>query len=107
MELLLPLEAKTAPQPPPPQPWTEAEMQTYAGTYANGALRVEIAITGGKPVLKVGGGEFQLTKLGWDRLGFTPPGATRPETVAVVLGRDGKPAYLHGGGRSLKKVTKP
>jgi hypothetical protein len=58
----------------------------------------------GQAVLKFGGREFPVSKLGADRLAFTPPGAPAPEEVVIVPGPDGKPAYLFRGGRALRKA---
>lgn len=104
-ELLLPLEPQPVPQTKLPLPLTEAEMGGYVGVYRNGSTTAEIAIKEGKLVLKMPGAEFPLSKLSADRLGFTPPGASRPEELVVVMGADGKPEYLHREGRSLKKVS--
>jgi len=106
-ELLLPLEPEPVPKPKQTLPLTEAEMGGYAGVYKNGSTTAEIAIKEGKLVLKMRGAEFPLSKLSADRLGFTPPGAPRPEELVVVMGADGKPEYLHRGGRSLKKASGP
>ncbi|HEX8189577.1 MAG TPA: serine hydrolase domain-containing protein [Pyrinomonadaceae bacterium] len=106
LELSLPLKSK---RPAPPRRavrMTLAEMETYAGTYANGLLRVELFVRGGKlfrkdfypPTAEEGPGrlfEAPVEKVGQNRFAFTPPGEATAAEFVLVPGGGGGPEFLH------------
>lgn len=106
LELSLPLKPKPQAPPKAAMPMTSAEMESYAGTYANGALRIDLLARDGKLFRKefypttVEGGpgrEFEapVTKVGTNRFAFTPPGGTAAAEFVIVPDSSGKAEYLH------------
>lgn len=106
LELSLPLKAR--PQAPPKQAvtMTAAEIESYSGTYVNGALKIELLVREGNLVRKefypttveAGPGrdfEAPVTKVGTNRFAFTPPGKSAPAEFVLVPDPSGKPVYLH------------
>ncbi len=100
LELMLPLEPKPEVKAPKPIPMTEEEMTRYAGTYTNNLTTVELRVKDGKLVGKTSAREGEINKLGGDRFQL---GATG-EPFLLLLGKDGKPLYLHQSNRALKRV---
>lgn len=106
MELSLPLKPKPRAPLRRPTPMTRAEMERYAGTYANGLLRIELFVREGKlfrkdfypPTIEEGPGrqfEAPVEKVGPDRFAFTPPGEAAPVEFVLVPGAGGRPEFLH------------
>jgi CubicO group peptidase (beta-lactamase class C family) len=106
LELSLPLKPKPQALLKLATPMTLAEMENYAGTYVNGALKIELFVRGGKLFLKEfypttvqegAGREFEapVTKVGPNRFAFTPPGETTAVEFILVPGAGGRPEYLH------------
>jgi len=104
--MLLPLK----PKPPVPRkqavPMTLAEMESYAGTYVNGALSIESFARDGTlcrrkfypTTVEEGPGrdfEAPVTKVGTNRFAFTLPGETTPAVFVLVPDPSGRPEYLH------------
>jgi len=115
LELSLPLRAR--PQFPPKRTlsMTAVEMAGYAGTYVNGALKIELFIRAGKMFRKEfypttveegRGRDFvaPMTKVGTNRFAFTPPGETAPAEFILVLGPRGRPEYLHSFMGAARRV---
>jgi hypothetical protein len=67
-------------------------MRGYAGTYAN-RWSMDLFVKDGQLVLRRFGDEFPVTKIGEHRFSVTPEGGS-PQEFLIVLGPDGKPAYL-------------
>jgi CubicO group peptidase (beta-lactamase class C family) len=115
LELSLPLEPKR--QEPRKQvvPMTLAEMDNYAGTYVNGALKIELIVRDGKlfrkefypTTIEDGPGrdfEALVTKVGTNRFAFTLPGETIPAQFVLVPGPNGRPEYLHSFMEAARRV---
>ena len=99
METVLSLEPA---KPTPSRPATTfgaAEIHDYIGTYSQGARTMEIVGRDGKIVLKQQTRESALVKVG-DAEIEVPDQAH----FVVIRGADGAVEYLHGGGRSWRKV---
>ena len=101
LELLAPLQ----PAAPvgTPMAMDAAEMAKYAGAYFNGSTRIDLVVRDGKLFFRRGGQEAEVVKTGPLRFSMTAPGASSPQTLALVPGADGGIAYLHTGSRALKK----
>ncbi|HEY9285750.1 MAG TPA: serine hydrolase domain-containing protein [Pyrinomonadaceae bacterium] len=115
MELSLPLKPKRPAARRRALAMTPAEMESYAGTYANGLLRVELSVRGGKlfrkdfypPTAEEGPGrsfEVKVEKVGANRFAFTPPGETAPAEFVIVPGEGGRPEYLHSFMGAARRV---
>ncbi|MCA1592762.1 MAG: beta-lactamase family protein [Acidobacteria bacterium] len=115
LELSLPL--KPRPQAPLKQavPMTLAEMENYAGTYVNGALKIELFVRDGKlfrkesypTTVEAGPGrdfEAPVTKVGTNRFAFTPPGEITAAEFILVPGSGGRPEYLHSFMDAARRV---
>ena len=94
---------------------TVAEMESYTGTYVNGALRIELLVRDGRlfrkefypaTVEEGPGREFEapVTKVGANRFAFTPPGETAPAEFVLVPGPDGRPEYLHSFMEAARRI---
>ena len=118
LELSLPLRSR--PQVPPRRamPMTRAEMETYAGTYANGLLRVELFVRDGRlfrkdfypPTAEEGPGrsfEAPVEKVGEGRFAFTPPGEATAAEFVLVPGGGGRPEFLHSFMWAAGRVQPP
>ena len=106
LELSLPLKPRPQALPKHEVPMTLGEMESYAGTYVNGALRIELFVRDGKLFRKefypttVEGGPGRdfvtpVTKVGANRFAFSPPGQTTPAEFILVPGPAGGFEYLH------------
>ena len=107
LELSLPLKSKRqAPRKQVVLPMTLAEMESYAGTYVNGTLKIELRVREGKlfrkefypTTVEEGPGrdfEAPVMKVGTNRFAFTLPGETALVEFVLVPGASGKPEYLH------------
>jgi hypothetical protein len=106
LELSLPLAPRSQAPPKPPVAMTLAEMETYAGTYVNGALKIELYVRDGKllrrehypTTVETGPGhdfETAVTKVGTNRFAFTPPGEMTAAEFILIPGPGGGPEYLH------------
>jgi len=106
LELSLPLKPRLQLPPKRAMPITAAEMKSVAGTYVNGALRIELIVRDGKlfrkefypTTLEEGPGrdfEAAVTKVGTNRFAFTPPGETASAEFVLIPGASGRPEYLH------------
>ena len=83
-----------------------AEMESYAGTYVNGGLKIELIVRDGKlfrkefypTTVEEGPGrnfEVPVTKIGTNRFAFSLPGETTSAEFILIPGPDGMPEYLH------------
>ncbi|HZI17360.1 MAG TPA: serine hydrolase domain-containing protein [Pyrinomonadaceae bacterium] len=115
IELSLPLKPRPRPSPRTAASMTQPEMESYAGTYVNGLLKIELSVRGGRlyrkdyypPTAEEGPGrvfEAPVEKVGTNRLAFTPPGEATPSEFIVVPGTDGRPEYLHSFMGAARKV---
>jgi CubicO group peptidase (beta-lactamase class C family) len=115
LELSLPLTPKPRVAPKRAVPMTLAEMESYAGTYVNGALKIELIVRDGKlfrkefypTTVEEGPGrdfEAPVTKVGTNRFAFTLPGETTSAEFILLQGRDGRPEYLHSFMGATRKV---
>jgi CubicO group peptidase (beta-lactamase class C family) len=115
LELSLPLGPRSRRPPTPAVPMTLAEMERYAGTFVNGALRIELFVSNGKlfrkeaypaTVENAPGRSFvaPVTKIGTNRFAFTPPGQAAPAEFVLVPGRDGRPEYLHSFMNAARRI---
>ncbi len=106
LELSLPLKPKRQVPRKQAVPMTLAEMESYVGTYVNGALKIELFVRDGKLFRKESypttaeegpGRNFEapVTKVGTNRFAFTLPGETTPAVFVLVPGPSGRPEYLH------------
>lgn len=77
---------------------TEAEMTKYAGTYSQGARKMEIVKRDGKLFVKQGSEENALSKVRENEL---ENGNAR---IVLVPGTNGDIEYIHLGGRSWKNT---
>ncbi len=118
LELSLPLRPKPRPPIRRPVAMTAAEMESYAGAYANGLLKIELFVRGGKlfrkdfypPTAEEGPGrayEASVEKIGPNRFMFTPPGDAAPAEFVVVPGAGGRPEYLHSFMGAARRVVAP
>ena len=107
LESSLPLAPPPHASPAEVVPMTPAEMERAAGTYVNGALRIELLVRDGRlfrkefypTTVEEGPGrdfEAPVTKVGANRFAFTPPGETTPAEFVLLPGPGGRPEYLHG-----------
>ncbi|MCA1594796.1 MAG: beta-lactamase family protein, partial [Acidobacteria bacterium] len=115
LELSLPLKPKLKEPRKQLMPMTLAEMDNYAGTYVNGALKIELLVRNGKLFRKelypttIEGGpgrdfEAPVTKVGMNRFAFTPPGETAPAEFVLVPGPSGRPEYLHSFMEAARRI---
>jgi len=106
LELSLPLKPRPQVAPKKAKPMTLAEMESYTGTYVNGALKIELIVRDGKLLRKEfypttveegPGRDFEapVTKVGTNRFAFTLPGETTSAEFILVPGPGGRPEYLH------------
>jgi hypothetical protein len=106
LELSLPLKPRPQVPPKKAKPMTLAEMESYTGTYVNGALKIELIVRDGKlfrkefypTTVEEGPGrdfEAPVTKVGTNRFAFTLPGETTWAEFILVPGPGGRPEYLH------------
>jgi CubicO group peptidase (beta-lactamase class C family) len=114
MRMFLPARIQTTVTPAQPQPLAEDEASNYVGTYSN-ERTIQLFLKDGRlfireevvPVLaSVTGGynrEFPVTKIGDPFFTITPTGAAQPTIFALISGADGKPEFMHIGGRALKR----
>lgn len=118
LELSLPLNPKSQVPPRKVVPMTPAEMETYAGTYVNGLLKIELFVRDGKlarrdfypPTVEEGPGrafEVPVEKVGTNRFAFTPPGDTAPAEFVLLPGQGGRPEYLHSFMWAARRVVPP
>jgi hypothetical protein len=112
MELMLPLGPKPEEETPKELPMTAAEMEDLVGTFSQtseaGGLKLKFSIAEGKLVVTLGGPNMGVRKTGPDRYSVNMPGiSSQPVPLVAVRGADGKIAYLHAGGRALKKLAPP
>jgi hypothetical protein len=115
LELSLPLKPRAQAPPKHAVPMTLAEMDNYAGTYVNGALKIELFVRDGKlfrkefypTTIEAGPGrdfEAPVTKVGMNRFAFTLPGETAPAEFVLVSGPLGRPEYLHSFMEAARRI---
>lgn len=85
----------------PPRDATPAERAAIAGSYRNGAVRIDLADQDGKLVARMGATTFPVQITAEDRIAIATPQGRRP--FLLVRDSDGKVAYLHGSLRSLAR----
>jgi CubicO group peptidase (beta-lactamase class C family) len=103
MELTLPLEPRKQPAVPQSIAMNEAEMVRLAGTYSQGASKIEILVRDGKLYAQQGPRQLEVLKLGGEKYAVSVPGAPTPPVFALIPGPDGKTMFLHQGGRTLRR----
>ena len=99
METVLALEPAKPTPSQAPMTFSAAELNEYVGTYSQGARTMEIVKRDGKIFLKQQARESALVKMGDGQL-EVPDGGH----FVVVRGANGAVEYLHGGGRSWRKM---
>ena len=115
LELSLPLSQKPRVLPKHAVPMTLAEMESYTGTYVNGALKIELIVRDGKlfrkefypTTVEEGPGrdfEVLVTKVGTNRFAFTLPGEITSAEFILVPGPGGRPEYLHSFMGAARRV---
>lgn len=115
LELSVPLKRKRQVPRSQVPPMTSAEMESYAGSYGNGALRIELLVRDGKlfrkefypTTIEEGPGrdfEAPVTKVGTNRFAFTLPGETTPAEFVLVLSAGGRPEYLHSFMNAARRI---
>jgi CubicO group peptidase (beta-lactamase class C family) len=82
------------------EPLSAEEISRLVGKYTNNRETVELSEREGKLYARQGGQERSATKAGPNRLKI------RDGEYIVIPGDDGKPEYLHHGGRSYRRVAK-
>jgi len=103
MEMLLPLE------PAPPRtlsqslPMTDAEMESYSGTYSNENV-VQLVLKDHQLFLREGNNELPIRKLKERVFAVGPPGMSQPQIFVLVPGANGRIEFMHRAGRALKRV---
>ena len=106
LELSLPLKSRRQAPSKSVLAMSLAEMESYAGAYVNGALKIELRVREGKlfrkefypTTVEEGPGrdfEVPVMKVGTNRFAFTLPGETVPAEFVLVPGPGGKPEYVH------------
>jgi CubicO group peptidase (beta-lactamase class C family) len=117
LELLLPLKRQSQSPPKHAVLMTLDEMESYAGTYVNGALRIELFVRGERlfrkefypsTVEEGPGRDFvaPVIKVGANRFAFTPPGQTAAAEFMLIPGADGRPEYLHSFMEAARRIEK-
>ena len=115
LELSLSLKPKRQAPPMLAVSMTLTEMESYAGTYVNGALKIELFVRNGKmfrkefypTTVEQGPGrafEVPVTKVGTNRFAFTLPGETTPAEFVLVPGSSGRPEYLHSFMEAARRI---
>lgn len=108
MELMLPLAPKTNEADAKGLTIDPAEMAELAGTFAQtsspAGLRLRFAVQDGKLVVTIGGPNTDVKKTGPNRFTVNLPGISEPVSLAVIRNPEGKIAYIHVGGRALKRL---
>jgi len=102
MELMLPLEARAEAKPRQEIEMSAAEAAKYAGVYVNGSTRIELMVKDGKLFNKQGTNDRPVVKIGENRFAIVL--ANSRQEFVVVTGAAGQAEFLHGGGRSLKRI---
>lgn len=106
LEGLAPLQP--APSPPPTLAIDPLELPKYAGSYANGAARVDLIARQGKLYLKriapAVGPESEASRIGDLRFSMPAAAGGRAQEFALVPGADGQIAFLHIGSRALRRL---
>lgn len=115
LELSLPLGPRYQTPPMHAMPMTLTEMESCAGTFVNGALRIELFVRDGRlfrkevypaTVAEGPGRDFvaPVTKIGANRFAFTLPGKAAPAEFVLVPGHDGTPEYLHSFMNAARRI---
>jgi CubicO group peptidase (beta-lactamase class C family) len=105
MELFLPLKPK-AEEETKDLPIDASEISDLVGTYAQLAdkgLKIEFVSEDGKLIARFQGMKATVKKTARDSFELVTAVFPQPLRVVAVRGADGKIAYIHGGGRALKK----
>jgi hypothetical protein len=101
-ELCLPLRPEAGPDRKAPRPLTNQEKERLVGTYVNhpDELSVEI-FRDGEALMIRSAGQKAASPLVHTGEGLFSFGG---QELAVILGREGTPTYIHLGGRALKRT---
>jgi CubicO group peptidase (beta-lactamase class C family) len=102
-ELATALLAPLGPKPAisrPEHPLSAEEIAGLVGTYTNNRERVELFERDGKLFIRQGQREMSAAKTGPNRLKVSAG------DYIVIAGEDGKPEYLHHGGRTVRRAAK-
>jgi hypothetical protein len=83
------------------------ELASYAGSYANGAQRVDLLARDGRLFFRRGSTEIEAVKTGELLFSMTPPEGGAAQNFALVPAAGGTIAYLHVGSRAFKRATTP
>jgi hypothetical protein len=103
MEMFLPLEPAKPGIVSQTLPMSDAEMESYSGTYSN-ENTVEIVLKNHKLFLREGNSELPITKLKEHVFSVRPPGTSQPQIFVLVAGPNGRIEFLHRAGRALRRV---
>jgi CubicO group peptidase (beta-lactamase class C family) len=100
-ELCVPLAREAPPESKPPRPLTSEEKERLVGRYVNHPeeLSVEIFMEGEALMLRRPGQKAASRLVPTGENLFSVDG----QELAVILGSDGTPVYVHLGGRALKR----
>jgi hypothetical protein len=105
MELLLGLGEETD-TTETTQPLTASELRDVPGRYAQRADdAIELIARSGALFVKSGAQELAMRKVAAWRYEVSSTADGQPSTLIVAPGHDGKPLYLHRGGRAFKRVA--
>jgi CubicO group peptidase (beta-lactamase class C family) len=96
-------------QPATPRPTSQIEMDAgelarYAGSYTNGAQRVDLLARDGKLFFRRGSIEIEAVKTGELLFSITPPNGGAAQNFSLVPGAGGAIAFLHAGSRAFRKA---
>jgi hypothetical protein len=80
------------------------ELAKYAGSYTNGAQRVDLLARDGKLFFRRGSTEMEAVKTGELLFSMKPPNGGAAQNFSLVPGAGGAIAYLHAGSRAFKKA---
>jgi len=103
MELMLPLKPAPA-QNKIDLPMSVSEMNKCVGKYGQRDATAEILVRDGKLVLKIGGSELPVRKIGDNRFAAGPSATNQTVEFALVPDSSGKIEYFQSGLRSQKRI---
>ena len=105
LELLVPLPPQEVASSTPIV-MDASEMARYAGSFSNPPARAELAVREGKLYFRRGEQEGEVSKVGDLRFAVAVTADGSPQLFALVPGPDGAIAFLHMGGRAMKRMTR-
>jgi CubicO group peptidase (beta-lactamase class C family) len=103
MELMLPLKPAPA-QNKSDLPMSASEMNKCVGKFGQREVTAEILVRDGRLVLKMGGSELPVRKIGDNRFAAGPSATNQTVEFALVPDSSGKIEYFQSGLRSQKRL---